>query len=126
MPEHLCVQWHEAGTPQPLLVGLQPLREQKDREPPCKEYFLLAESIFPPLHTHLPRACTGREQHRFTPNKSPASKQQNHSLHSSKGTSMVQIPAGPGVSTYRLPGVTVLRSFLIIRILEIRLDKQYQ
>lgn len=84
MPEHPCVQWHEAGTPHLSWWGFSHLGSSRTEK--HLSISNLQRVIFLP-YTHTPRACTGREQHScFTPSKSPSSKQHNHSLCSSKGT----------------------------------------
>lgn len=84
VPEHLCVQWHKAGTPHLSWWGFS--HSGSSRAEKHLSISNLHRAVFLP-DTHTPRASTGREQHScFTPNKSPSPKHHNHSLCSSKGT----------------------------------------
>lgn len=104
-------------SPKPLLLRLQPLGEQQDRATSQRLNSCLQRVfILPYTDTHKGHKQAGR---------SATSQQINPHPPNRKNTPQVCAPA-PSQSMCRLPGLTVLRSFLIIHIPAIRLGKQYQ
>lgn len=104
-------------TPKPLLLRLQPLGEQQDRATSQRlNSCFQGVFILPYIDTHKGHKQAGR---------STASHQTNPHPPNRKNTPQVCAP-DPSQSMCRLPGLTMLRSSLIIHIPEIRLGKQYQ